>query len=92
MKTNERTEALIRILVVIISGFILSIWKMLVQILAMVNWFITIITAKRNKELAEFCEMWNTQVYIYLRYVTLVSNKRPFPFTPLEENMSKFEK
>jgi sorbitol-specific phosphotransferase system component IIC len=92
MKTDERTEAFMRILVGIISGLILGIWKALVQILAIVNWFIAIITAKRNKDLANFCEMWNTQVYIFLRYMTFVSNKRPFPFSPLEKSLSKFER
>ena len=51
---TERVEALMRIVVAIISGIILGIWKMLVQILAIVHWFIVIITAKRNKEIAEF--------------------------------------
>ncbi len=88
----ERTEALMRIVVGIISGLILGLWKALIQIIAIVLWFIAIFTGKRNKDLANFCEIWNTQVYIYLRYLTFVSNKRPFPFNPLEKNLSQFEK
>jgi len=76
----------------IISGIILSIWKVLIQIFGIINWIITIITGKRNKGLAEFSEIWNTQTYIFLRYMTFVSNKRPFPFQALEKNMSKFGK
>ena len=89
---TERTEALMRILVGIVSGMILGIWKSLVQIIAIVHWFIALIADKRNKGLADFCEMWNTQFYIYLRYMTFVTNKRPFPFTALNKNMSKFQK
>lgn len=87
----ERAEALMRILVGIVSGVILRIWKSLVQIIAIINWLIAIITGERNKGLAEFCEIWNTQAYIFLRYMTFVSNKRPFPFSALEKNISKFE-
>ena len=87
----ERAEALMRILVGIVSGIILGVWKALVQIIAIINWIIAILTGERNKGLAEFCEIWNTQIYIFLRYMTFVSNKRPFPFSALENNISKFE-
>ena len=89
---SERVEAIIRIIVSLISGFVLGIWKIVIQILVVVHWLIAVITDKRNKDIAEFSEIWNTQVYIFLRYVTFVSNKRPFPFNPLEKNMSKFKK
>ncbi|MFC1753229.1 DUF4389 domain-containing protein [Thermoproteota archaeon] len=89
---GERTEALMRIVVLIVTGVILGIWKALVQILALVNWIVTIITGKRNKALAEFCEIWNTQTYIFLRYISFVNNRRPFPFSKLEKNMTKFGK
>ena len=88
----ERTEALMRLLVGIVSGIILGLWKALIQLLAIVHWLIAIITGKRNKGIAEFCEIWNTQVYAFLTYMTFVTNKRPFPFSALEKNMSKFEK
>jgi hypothetical protein len=90
-KSSERTEAWFRIVVLIVSGIILSIWKILIQILAIINWFITIFSGKRNKDLADFCEYWNTEVYKFIRYITFVSNKRPFPFSNMEK-MSKFEK
>lgn len=88
---TERTEALMRIIVGIVSGIILSIWKALIQILIVVNWFITIITGKRNKGIAEFSEIWNTQVYIFLRYMSFVSNERPFPFEAMKKSFSKFK-
>ncbi len=89
---SERQEAQLRIIVVIVSGVILGLWKALIQFLAVVHWFIVIFTGKRNKGIAEFSEIWNTQIYIFLRYSTFVSNKRPFPFKALEKNLSKFEK
>ena len=88
---SERKEALMRILVGIVTGFILGIWKMAVQIVAILNWIITLSNDRRNKDLAEFCEIWNTQMYDFLRYMTFVTNKRPFPFNSLEKNLSEFQ-
>lgn len=89
---SERIESLMRILVGLVSGIVLSVWKMIIQVFALVNFFITLFTNKRNKDLAMFSEIWNTQVYMFLRYMTFVSNKRPFPFVSLNKSMSKFER
>ena len=88
---TERTEAWFRIIVCIITGIILGAWKGLIQVLAIIHWFYVVFTGKRNKNLAEFSEIWNTQIYIFLRYMTFVSNERPFPFKNLWKNMSKFK-
>ena len=87
----ERKELLMRILVSIVSGILLSVWLALVKLLFVINFFIVLISGKRNKGLAEFCEIWNTQTYVFLRYITFVSNKRPFPFEPLENSFSEFD-
>jgi len=89
---SERIEALMRVVVGIISGIILGLWKVLIQILGIVHWVIAIITGKRNKDIAEFSEIWNTQIYIFLRYMTFVTNERPFPFESLTKNISRFKK
>ena len=89
---TERSEALVRIPVIIISGIVLAIWKSLVHLIAILHWFVVIFTNKRSKELADFCEIWNTQLYIFVKYLTFVSNKRPFPFGHLVKNTSKFGK
>lgn len=87
----ERKEAFMRIIVLFVSGIILGIWKGLVQILALVNWLVELFAAKRNAGLANFCEYWNSEIYKFLKYMTFVTNKRPFPFSNLER-ISKFEK
>jgi len=89
---GERGEALMRIVVGIISGIILGLWKTLIQILGIIHWVMVIITGERNKGIAEFSEIWNTQIYVYLRYMTFVSNERPFPFMSLTKNLSKYAK
>lgn len=88
---SERGEAWFRIIVAIVSGIVLGVWKWIVTILSIINWIITVITGKRNRDIAEFCEYWNTEMYKFIRYMTFVSNIRPFPFSNVER-MSEFEK
>ncbi|HTZ41739.1 MAG TPA: DUF4389 domain-containing protein [Candidatus Omnitrophota bacterium] len=87
---SERKEAWFRIIVAIVSGIIIKVWGYLISVLAIINWLIVVFSGKRNKDLAMFCEYWNTEVYKYTRYLTFVSNIRPFPFSDLER-MSDFE-
>ena len=89
---GERLEALMRIVVGIVSGIILGVWKWLIGLFAFVNFIYTIFAGKRLKELANLSEIWNTQFYVYQRYMLFVSNKRPFPFSSLEKSISKFER
>jgi hypothetical protein len=90
-RKTERKEAWFRIVVLIVSGIILGIWKALIIILGIINWLIVVFSGKRNRELANFSEYWNTEMYKFLRYLTFVSNVRPFPFTEMEK-ISKFER
>ena len=89
-KSEERKEAWFRIIVLIISGIILSLWKIAVCFISIVHWIVVVITGKRNRKVANFCEHWNTEMYKCLRYLTFVSNIRPFPFTRVEK-LSKFQ-
>lgn len=87
----ERKEAIFRIVVGVISGIILYVLKSVAYLLIAVHLIYSLITGKRIKALAEFIEYWNTTLYVYFRYMSGVSNKRPFPFSELSA-MSKFEK
>ena len=88
-KKGERKEAWFRIIVAVISGIILAVWRYLIGALVIVHWLIVVFGGKRNKELALFCEYFNTEAYKFMRYLSFVSNKRPFPFTKMER-ISKF--
>ena len=81
-----------RIVVGIVSGIILAAWRYFVAAITVVNFFYALFTAKRMKQLAELSEVWNTQHYIFQRYMIFESNFRPFPFTKLQKSISKFEK
>jgi len=89
-KTKEKKEAGFRIVVAIVSGIILCVWRYIIFVLAIVNFFIVLTNGKKNKQMADFCEYWNTELYRFARYLTFVSNTRPFPFTDMEK-MSKVE-
>ena len=65
---------------------------MIVVVATAVNWIIVLLTGKRNKDIAEFCEVYNTQLYKYARYLTMVDNERVFPFNALGKNISKFKR
>jgi len=90
--TNERTEALMRIPIGIVSGIILVVWRYLIAIFVVLNFFYTLFSGRRMKELAEMSEVWNTYQYVFIRYLIFVSNERPFPFNKLAKKMSKFSK
>ncbi|MAF35140.1 hypothetical protein CMO91_04820 [Candidatus Woesearchaeota archaeon] len=89
---KERREALIRIPVLIISGIILSVWWTLVKILAILHLLYVLFSSKRNRSLANFCQIFNTQGYAFMRYLTFHTNVRPFPFSPLAKDFDKYER
>lgn len=90
-KQSERKEAWMRIPILIVSGIILAVWRYLIFVFALINFIHTIFTGKRLKEISEMSEIWNTQIYIFFRYITFVNNTRPFPFEKLTKNFSEFK-
>lgn len=86
----ERSESLMRIVIGFVSGIILYFWTYVIFAFIVVNLVYTLIKGKRSKEIAELCETYNTQLYVFWRYMTFVSNERPFPFESLTKNLSKF--
>jgi hypothetical protein len=89
-KTSERKEAWMRILVAIVTGIILCAWGALIKIFVLFNWLYAVFAGKRSKGMARLSEIWNTQFYDFLRYITFVTNKRPFPFSSLKPSISRF--
>lgn len=90
-KFSQRKETLMRIIVGIVTGVILVLWRYFIGALVIVNFVYSLFTAKRLKELATLSEIWNTQWYQFQRYMTFMTNTRPFPFTPLSKDISKYE-
>ena len=85
---SERIEALMRIVVGVVSGIILSIWKLLIQVVIIVHFIYALFSGKRHKKLANFSNYCNVQVYKYLRYMTFTTNHKPFPFSEIEKELT----
>lgn len=88
----ERREALFRIIVAIVSGLILWVWMYVVGVFVGINFIIVLLTGKRNKDLAELTQVWLTQAYSTVNYISFMTNERPFPFAPLVKNMQVYRK
>jgi len=89
---GERLELLMRVVVAVVTGIILGVWKWFIILLCVINWIFTLFAGRRLKDLANLCEIWNTQYYTFIRYLTLVTNERPFPFKGLTKNISNFNR
>ena len=90
-KKFEKHEAWMRIPVGIVSGIIIYVWYYLILVFAVINFINTIFSGKRLKEMAKMSEKWLTQAYYFGRYITFISNKRPFPFESLKKDLGKVE-
>ena len=88
---SERKEAWMRIVVGIVSGMILALWKILVVALSIFHWIYAVFSNKRSKRIAEFCNAWATQAYRFIRYMLFTTNSRPFPFSDLGEVIDAVE-
>lgn len=80
-----------RIPVGIVSGVIIYVWTYLIGIFFIVNFIYKIITGKRVKELSKMSEVWNTQNYYFMGYMTFCTDEKPFPFEELKKDISKVE-
>ncbi len=91
MLKKSRGEALMRIPVGFVSGIILYAWAYLIGIFFIINLVYKIVTGERIEELAKMSEVWNTQNYNFIRYMTFCTEERPFPFEELKKDINKVE-
>lgn len=85
---KEKSEALMRIPVGIISGIILGVWAHLVAVLVLINIIYTLFKGKPDKEIAEFCDIWEVQLKRYVEYMIFVNNNRTWPFGKFKDKKS----
>ena len=90
-KNSERKEAWMRLLVFVVTGIILYFWGILSCVLMIINWLIMVFAGKRNQQISEFIEIWNSTMYSFIGYISGMSNNRPFPFNKLNL-LGKFKK
>lgn len=87
----EKREAWMRIPIFIISGIILEIWGFFIFCFAIVQLILVLINGRREKELLKMCHVYLVQLYIFVKYVTFLSEKRPFPFSDIEKEINEEE-
>ena len=87
----EKKEVWMRIPIFIVSGFILHVWGFFIAIFALVQFILILVENKSNKELLKMCNIYLIQLYAFVKYVTFLSDKRPFPFGELEKEIEKDE-
>ena len=85
----ETRGVLMRIPIFIVSGFILNIWGFFICIFSLVQLILILVEKKSNKELLRMCNVYIIQLYIFAKYVTFLSDKRPFPFGDLEKEIEE---
>ena len=86
---EERKEAWMRIPIAIVSGIILELWGFLICCFAVVQLVIVLVEGKKNKDLLKMCRVYLVQLYSFVKYVTFITNERPFPFGDLKEKIEE---
>ncbi|MFA5764439.1 MAG: DUF4389 domain-containing protein [archaeon] len=89
--SQSKKEAWMRIPVFIVSGFILHVWGCFILIFALVQLILILAKERKEKELSRMCNVYLIQLYIFVKYITFLSDKRPFPFADLEKEIEKDE-
>ena len=81
----NKKELWMRIPVFILSGFILYVWGFFVLIFSLVQLVVLLTEGKKEKEFSHISSMFSNQIYIFFKYITFLSNERPFPFRKLKK-------
>ncbi|HOF44159.1 MAG TPA: DUF4389 domain-containing protein [Candidatus Pacearchaeota archaeon] len=89
MTRKNKGEVWMRIPVFIISGIILYVWGFFIFCFAIAQFVLILFKGKREKELLKMSNIYLVQLHIFIRYVTFLSDKRPFPFGELEKEIKK---
>lgn len=85
----NKNEVWMRIPIFIVSGLILHVWGFFIFCFAIAQFIIILIKDKKEEELSRMCNTYLIQLYIFIKYVTFLSEKRPFPFGELEKEIKK---
>jgi uncharacterized protein YqhQ len=81
----DKNEVWMRIPIFIVSGIILHVWGFFIFCFALAQFIIILVNEKKEEELLRMCNTYLIQLYIFIKYVTFLSDRRPFPFGELEK-------
>ena len=81
----NKKEIWMRIPVFILLGVILYVWGFFILIFSLVQLVVLLTEGKKEKEFSHISSMFSNQIYIFFKYITFLSNERPFPFRKLKK-------
>lgn len=81
---NKR-ELWMRIPVFILSGVILDVWGFFVLIFSLAQLVLLLVEGKKEKEFTHISSMFSNQIYTFFKYITFLSDERPFPFSKIKK-------
>lgn len=90
MKTEQK-ESLIRIPITILGWIIMDLWAILITVTSIINLIIALFTGKRDKGLSKFSNYFATYMFNFVRYASLTTNKRPFPWEDFGKPIEKVD-
>ena len=64
----------------IVLGIIFYVWGWLIFLLTIINLVYVLISRGKIKEFWAFCEEFSNELNIFVKYITFISDDRPFPF------------
>ncbi|NJB67442.1 hypothetical protein GGQ74_001082 [Desulfobaculum xiamenense] len=82
----DRKAVLYRFLYTLVIFIAFEVVRLLAQLGTLVQYGILLATRKHSEPLRTFCNTMSRYAYLCLRYMTLNSNARPFPFSPLPKD------
>ena len=74
-----------RIPVFILSGMILHVWGFFVLIFSLAQLVLLLVGGKKEKEFTHISSMFSNQIYTFFKYITFLSDERPFPFSKMKK-------
>ncbi|MFA5071454.1 MAG: DUF4389 domain-containing protein [Candidatus Pacearchaeota archaeon] len=81
----NKKELWMRIPVFILSGVILYVWGFFILIFALAQLVLLLVEGKKEKEFAHISFMFSNQIYTFFKYITFLSDERPFPFSKMKK-------
>jgi hypothetical protein len=81
---NKR-ELWTRIPVFILSGAILYVWGFFTLIFSLAQFVFILIGDKKEKEFLHISNLFSKQIYTFFKYITFLSDERPFPFSKMKK-------
>jgi hypothetical protein len=78
-----------RIPVFIVSGMIVYVWGFFVLIFSLVQLILILTERKKEKEILNISSMFSNQIYCFFKYISFISEEKPFPFEKIKKGKKK---